>query len=129
MVKDGGGAIVNMSSTLSMIAIQDRFAYGMSKGAVQAMTYSVAKDFIDQNIRCNCICPARIHTSFVDGFVSKNYPGREAEMMQHLASQQPIGRMGKPEEVASLALYLCSDEASFATGCAYPLDGGLLHTR
>ena len=129
MADDGGGVVLNMASTLSKLAIKDRFAYGMSKGAVLTMTYSVAKDFVDQNIRCNCICPARIHTDFVDAFVAKNYPGQEAEVMERLSKEQPIGRMGKPEEVASLALYLCSDEASFATGCAYPVDGGLLHLR
>jgi len=129
MAADGGGVVLNMASTLSKLAIKDRFAYGMSKGAVLTMTYSVAKDFVDQNIRCNCICPARIHTDFVDGFVAKNYPGQEAEVLERLSKEQPIGRMGKPEEVASLALYLCSDEASFTTGCAYPVDGGLLHMR
>ena len=129
MADDGGGVVLNMASTLSQLAIKDRFAYGMSKGAVLTMTYSVARDFIDQNIRCNCICPARIHTDFVDGFVTQNFPGKEAEVMERLSKEQPIGRMGKPEEVAALALYLCSDEAAFSTGCAYPLDGGLIHMR
>lgn len=129
MSNDGGGVVLNMASTLSMTAIEDRFAYGMSKGAVLTMTYSVAKDFLDQNIRCNCICPARIHTKFVDDFVAQNYPGQEDEVMERLSKAQPIGRMGRPEEVASLALYLCSDEASFSTGCAYPVDGGFLNIR
>ena len=89
------------------------------------MTRSIACDYVKRGIRCNCICPARIHTPFVDGFVAKNYPGREAEMMQVLSDTQPIGRMGTPDEVANLALYLCSDEASFVTGAAYPIDGGV----
>ncbi|PYR57723.1 MAG: short-chain dehydrogenase, partial [Acidobacteria bacterium] len=104
----------------------DRFAYSMSKGAVLTMTRSIAIDYVKRGIRCNCICPARVHTPFVDGYLAKHYPGREAEMMRTLSEYQPIGRMGTPEEVAYLALYLCSDEASFVTGQAYPIDGGVL---
>ena len=99
----------------------------MTKGAVLTMTKSVALDYVKQGVRCNCICPARIHTPFVDGFVKKNYPGREEAVLQELAEYQPMGRMGTPDEVAYLALYLCSDEASFVTGQAYPLDGGVLN--
>jgi NAD(P)-dependent dehydrogenase (short-subunit alcohol dehydrogenase family) len=125
MLRQGGGVILNMASTVSLIAIPDRFAYSTTKGAVLAMTRSIACDYVKRGIRCNCICPARIHTPFVDGFVAKNYPGREAEMMRLLSETQPIGRMGTPDEVASLALYLCSDEAAFVTGAAYPIDGGV----
>ena len=125
MVEGGGGVILNMASITSKIGLSDRFAYSMSKGAVLTMTLSVAKDFIGKNIRCNCICPARIHTPFVDGYLEKNYPGREKEVFDQLARYQPIGRMGKPEEVAALALYLCSDEAAFVTGAAYDIDGGV----
>ncbi len=127
MVRQGGGVILNMASIVSFIGVADRFAYSMSKGAVLTMTKSVAIDYVKQNVRCNCICPARIRTPFVDGFVKKNYPGREAEVLQELSEYQPMGRMGTPEEVAYLALYLCSDEASFVTGQAYPLDGGVLN--
>ena len=127
MVRQGGGVIVNMASIVSFIGVADRFAYSMTKGAVLTMTKSVAIDYVKQNVRCNCICPARVHTPFVDGFVKKNYPGREAEVLRELSEYQPMGRMGKPEEVAALALYLCSDEASFVTGQAYPLDGGVLN--
>ncbi len=126
MVQNGGGVILNMASIASTIAISDRFAYSMTKGAVLTMTYSVAKDYIDKGIRCICISPARIHTPFVDGFIKKNYPGKEDEMFKTLSATQPIGRMGEPEEVASLALFLCSDEASFITGTDYPLDGGFI---
>jgi NAD(P)-dependent dehydrogenase (short-subunit alcohol dehydrogenase family) len=122
----GGGSVVNMASIVASVGIPDRFAYTMSKGAVAAMTLSVAKDFLKDNIRCNSISPARVHTPFVDGYLAKNYPGREAEMFEKLSKTQPIGRMGTVDEVAALALYLCSDEASFITGCDYPLDGGFI---
>lgn len=122
----GGGAILNLASIVAWVGIPDRFAYTMSKGAVAAMTLSVAKDYLKDNIRCNSISPARVHTPFVDGYLAKNYPGREAEMFEKLSKTQPIGRMGTVDEVASLALFLCSDEATFITGCDYPLDGGFI---
>jgi len=124
MKKSGGGVILNMASVAAMVGIADRFAYSTSKGAVLTMTYSIAKDYIHDNIRCNSISPARIHTPFVDGYLEQNYKGREKEMFEKLSATQPVGRMGKPEEVASLALYLCSDEAGFITGANYPVDGG-----
>jgi NAD(P)-dependent dehydrogenase (short-subunit alcohol dehydrogenase family) len=125
MLKQGGGVILNMASVASLVGIPDRFAYSMSKGAVLTMTRSIAVDYMKRGIRCNCICPARIHTPFVDGYLAANYPGREAEMMKTLSEYQPIGRMGRPDEVANLALYLCSEESAFVTGQAYPLDGGV----
>jgi len=124
--KAGGGSIINMASIAAFVGIPDRFVYSVAKGAIAAMTLSVAKDYINENIRCNSISPARIHTPFVDGFLAKNYPGKEKEMFEKLSRTQPIGRMGTPEEVAHLTLYLCSDEASFITGCDYPIDGGFL---
>ncbi len=126
-MKERGGVILNMASVASSVGIPDRFAYSMTKGAVVGMTLSVAKDFIHQKIRCNCISPARVHTPFVDGFLAKNYPGREKEMFEKLSKTQPIGRMAEPDEVAFLALYLCSDEAAFVTGCDYPVDGGFIN--
>jgi len=129
MKANGGGVILNMASIAGSAALADRFAYSMTKGAVIAMTYSVAKDYIQHNIRCNCISPARVHTPFVDDYLRKNYPGREKEMYEKLAKSQPLGRMGEPAEVASLALFLCSDEASFITGVDYPLDGGFFNLR
>jgi NAD(P)-dependent dehydrogenase (short-subunit alcohol dehydrogenase family) len=129
MVAAKSGVIVNMASIAATAGLSDRFAYSMTKGAVLAMTLSVAKDYIGSGVRCNCISPARVHTPFVDGFVAKNYPGKEAEKMKELAGSQPIGRMGTPEEIATLALYLCSDAASFLTGCDYPIDGGFFNLR
>lgn len=124
MKKKGSGVILNLASIANNIGLPDRFAYSMTKGAVYAMTLSVARDFINFGIRCNCISPARVHTPFVDGFLKKNYPGKEKEMFDKLSKSQPIGRMAKPVEIAYLILYLCSDEASFITGCDYPIDGG-----
>ena len=129
MVEQGGGVVLNMCSIAAQMAVADRFAYSMSKGAVLTMTYSVAQDFMKHGIRCNAICPGRIHTPFVDGFIRKNYPDRVDEMFEKLSKTQPIGRMGTPEEVAAAAVFLCSDEASFITGCAYPVDGGTLYLR
>jgi 2-keto-3-deoxy-L-fuconate dehydrogenase len=126
MLAQGGGVILNMASIASLIGVEDRFAYSTSKGAVLSMTRSIAVDYMSKGIRCNCICPARVHTPFVDRFLAENYPGREAAMFEQLSKYQPIGRMGTAEEVAAMALYLCSDEASFITGQAFPIDGGVL---
>lgn len=123
---NGGGVIVNMASVAAWVGIKERFAYSTAKGAVMAMTLSVAKDYLDDGIRCNSISPGRVHTPFVDGFLAKNYAGREAEMFAQLSKTQPIGRMGRPDEVAALALYLCSAEAGFITGSDYPIDGGFI---
>lgn len=124
--KNGGGVILNMASVAAWCGLDDRFAYSMAKGAVAAMTLSVAKDYLPDHIRCNSLSPARVHTPFVDGFLQKNYPGKEKEMFDQLSKTQPIGRMAEPREVAALALYLASDEASFITGNDYPFDGGFL---
>ena len=126
VMKNTGGVILNLASVAALVGIPDRFAYSMTKGAVLGMTLSVAKDYIAHNIRCNSISPARVHTPFVDGFLKKNFPGKEKEMFEKLSKTQPIGRMGTPEEVAHLALYLCSDEAAFISGCDYPVDGGFV---
>jgi NAD(P)-dependent dehydrogenase (short-subunit alcohol dehydrogenase family) len=126
MRKNKKGVILNLASIAAIVGLADRFAYSMSKGAIYAMTLSVARDYLTENIRCNSISPARVHTPFVDGFISKNYPGREEEMFDKLSKSQPIGRMGNVNEIAALALYLCSDEAGFITGNDYPIDGGFI---
>lgn len=126
VMKSTGGSIVNLASVAASVGIPDRFAYSTTKGAIMAMTLSTAKDYISYSIRCNSISPGRVHTPFVDGFLAKNYPGKEAEMFEKLSKTQPIGRMGQPSEIAHLALYLCSNEASFITGCDYPIDGGFI---
>ncbi len=123
-LKQQGGVILNLASVASLVGIPDRFAYSATKGAIVGITLSVAKDYIAHNIRCNSVSPARVHTPFVDGFIAKNYPGKEAEMFEKLSKTQPIGRMAQPQEIAYLVLYLCSEEASFITGCDYPIDGG-----
>jgi len=122
----GGGAITNMASIAAWVGLSDRFVYSTAKGAVMAMTLSVAKDYIKDGIRCNSVSPARVHTPFVDGFLKNNYAGQEAEMFEKLSKSQPIGRMASPDEVAALVLFLCSDEAGFITGCDYPIDGGFI---
>ena len=129
IMKENGGVIINMASIASHVGISERFAYSMTKGAVLTMTLSIAHDYLKNNIRCNCIAPARIHTPFVDNFIKKNYAGQEDEIFKTLSKYQPIGRMGKTEEVASLALFLASDESSFITGCSYGVDGGVLNLR
>ena len=126
MKENNGGVILNLASIAAVVGLRDRFAYSMSKGAIHAITLSIAKDYLHYHIRCNSMSPARVHTPFVNGFISKNYPGKEAEMFDKLSKSQPIGRMGTPEEIAALALYLCSDEAGFITGNNYFIDGGFV---
>lgn len=126
LIKRSKGNIINLASVAGTVGIAERFAYSVSKGAVLSMTRSVAKDFIKHGIRCNSISPGRVHTPFVDGYIAKNYPGKEEEVFAQLAKTQPIGRMGEPEEIASLALYLCSDESAFVTGTDFPIDGGFI---
>ncbi|MEM7601889.1 MAG: SDR family oxidoreductase [Verrucomicrobiota bacterium] len=129
MIDSGGGVVLNMSSIAAVTALKDRFAYSASKGAVHTMTYSVAADFLEHGIRCNSICPARVHTPFVDGYLEKNYPDNKEEMFEKLSAVQPIGRMAKPDEIANLALYLCSDDSSYITGQSFNIDGGYLNLR
>ena len=126
MLDNGGGVLLNLASIASHIGLEDRFAYSMSKGAVWTMTRSIATDYMKKGIRCNCVAPCRVHTPFVDGFIAKNYPGQEKEMFEKLSAYQPMGRMARPEEVADLALFLCSDDSAFITGHSFPIDGGVM---
>lgn len=129
MKEQGGGTILNLASVASKLGIQDRFAYSMSKGAVLTMTLSVARDYVGAGIRCNCICPARVHTPFVDSFLDRHYAENREEMLEKLSAYQPIGRMGRPEEIADLAAFLCGDVSAFITGAAYDIDGGVTLLR
>ncbi len=130
MVKGGGGCVVNLASVASYLGISERFAYSMSKGAVLSMTMSIARDYIDQGIRSNCVCPGRVHTPFVDGYLAKNYPEEaRPEIFRTLSEWQPIGRMGTPEEIAGMVGYLSSEKAAFITGTAFGIDGGVTNLR
>ena len=129
MKTHGGGVILNMSSIAAITGLKERFAYSASKGAVHTMTLSIAADYLANKIRCNAICPARVHTPFVDGYLDRNYPDNREEMFAKLSAAQPIGRMARPDEIATLALYLCSDDASFITGQMFNIDGGYLNLR
>lgn len=124
LIEQGGGSILNLCSVAATMGIPDRFAYSMTKGATLSMTLSIARDYVKQGIRCNCISPGRVHTPFVDGFLAKNYPGRELEMFEQLAATQPIGRMGTPAEIAELAYFISSDAGKFITGSNFTIDGG-----
>jgi len=124
LIEQGGGSILNLCSVAATMGIPDRFAYSMTKGATLSMTLSIARDYVKQGIRCNCISPGRVHTPFVDGFLAKNYPGREQEMFEQLAATQPIGRMGTPTEIAELAYFISSDAGKFITGSNFTIDGG-----
>ncbi|WP_111671003.1 SDR family NAD(P)-dependent oxidoreductase [Algoriphagus litoralis] len=124
--ENGGGSILNMCSVAATIGIPDRFAYSMTKGATLSMTLSVARDYVADGIRCNCLSPGRVHTPFVDGFLAKNYPGQEKEMFDKLAATQPIGRMGTPEEIAELAYFISSEAGGFITGSNFNIDGGFM---
>jgi 2-keto-3-deoxy-L-fuconate dehydrogenase len=119
-----GGILVNIASVAGMIAVDRRFAYGASKGAVISMTRSIAIDFANQGIRANAICPGTVHTPFVEGFLERNFAENKDEVRQQLHARQPIGRMGRPEEIAAAALYLASDEAALITGSTLVIDGG-----
>jgi NAD(P)-dependent dehydrogenase (short-subunit alcohol dehydrogenase family) len=124
MLKNGGGAIVNMSSVLGLIGFPGMALYIASKHAVIGLTKSAALEYAKSGIRINAVSPAVIETDMVDRFVGKLGAGKEGEMRQQLAAMHPIGRTGKPEEIASAVLYLCSDGASFVTGQTLALDGG-----
>jgi len=128
MIPNKGGNIINLASIGSIFGIKERFAYGMTKGAVLTMTYATATDHVKDGIRSNCIAPARVHTPFVEGFLSRSFPGDpegKAAKFKELSVYQPMARMGQPREVAAMALYLAADESAFCTGQCYSVDGGV----
>ncbi len=119
-----GGVIVNIASVAGQVAVGRRFAYGTTKGAVISMTQSIAMDYVDKGIRCNAICPGTVESPFVEAYLQKYHQGEIEETRQQLHARQPIGRMGRPSEIAPLALYLASDESAFVTGSQFAIDGG-----
>ena len=125
MLKSGGGSIVNMSSVASSVkGLPNRFVYGASKAAVVGLTKSVAADFITQGIRCNAICPGTVESPSLQERI-KAQGGNYEEVLAAFIERQPIGRIGTPEEIAALAVYLASDESSYTTGTAWSIDGGM----
>jgi NAD(P)-dependent dehydrogenase (short-subunit alcohol dehydrogenase family) len=119
-----GGVIINIASTAALIGVPRRFAYCATKGAVLAMTRELAVDYVKEGIRCNAICPGTVFSPFVEGYVERFHHDTREQTIAELHARQPIGRMGRPDEVADLAVYLASDEAGFMTGSAVVLDGG-----
>lgn len=124
MLKQGGGNIINMGSVAGLVAVARRFAYCATKGAVIAMTRQLAMDYVDRRIRANCICPGTVETPFVEGYLQKFHAGEVEETRAQLHARQPIGRMGRPEEIAQMAVYLASNESAFVTGSIFTIDGG-----
>jgi len=121
--KAGGGAIVNVGSVLGLIAMKDRAAYCASKGGVTLLTKAMALDHAHENVRVNCICPSIVETELVKGLFASSEDGEAARRAR--IAQIPLGRMGRPEDVAEMAVFLASEESSWLTGAAIPLDGGL----
>ena len=125
MLESGGGSIVNMSSVASSVkGLPNRFVYGASKAAVVGLTKSVAADFIKQGIRCNAICPGTVESPSLQERIKAQGENYE-EVLSAFVARQPIGRIGTPEEIAALAVYLASDESSYTTGVAWSIDGGM----
>jgi meso-butanediol dehydrogenase / (S,S)-butanediol dehydrogenase / diacetyl reductase len=121
--KTGGGSIVNIGSVLGLVAMKDRAAYCTSKGGVTMLTKAMAIDHAHENVRVNCICPSIVETELVKGLFDKGEAG-QALWKERVASI-PLGRIGRPADVAELAVFLASEESSWLTGAAIPLDGGL----
>lgn len=117
------GSIVNIGSVAGQVGIKQRFAYCTSKGAVLAMSRQLAVEYAKE-LRVNCICPGTVYTPFVEGYLNKHHAHEKEKVRAELHARQPQGRMGKPEEIASLIRYVCSDEAEFMTGSLLDIDGG-----
>lgn len=125
MIARGGGVVLNMASLAGVRAMHERFAYGATKAAIAMMTRSIAVDYVADGIRANSICPARVHTAFVEDYIARYYPGEEEERFALYSRYQPVGRMIRPDEVAAMAVYLCSDESAMVTGQTMVIDGGV----
>ncbi|WP_263365805.1 SDR family NAD(P)-dependent oxidoreductase [Edaphobacter bradus] len=117
------GSIVNIGSVAGSVGVKQRFAYCASKGAVQAMTRQIAVDY-PKELRVNCIAPGTVQTPFVEGYLEKYHPHEKDKIRAELVARQPIGRLGTPEDIASLVRYLCSAEAEFINGAVIAIDGG-----
>lgn len=120
-----GGSIINIGSVAGLVAVSRRFAYGATKGAVVALSKSIAVDYAGTGLRCNCICPGTIYSPFVDAYLDRFHKETKEQTIGELHARQPVGRMGRPDEVADLAVYLASDAAEFMTGSDVVIDGGL----
>jgi 2-keto-3-deoxy-L-fuconate dehydrogenase len=120
---DSKGCIVNIGSVAGLVGVKRRFAYCATKGSVVALTRQLAVDYAGR-MRVNCICPGTVETPFVEGYLEKFHKHEKDKVRAELHARQPVGRMGRPEEIANLALYLCSSEAEFVTGSAITIDGG-----
>jgi NAD(P)-dependent dehydrogenase (short-subunit alcohol dehydrogenase family) len=118
------GSIVNIGSVAGLVGLKQRFAYSTTKGAVIAMTRQLAVDY-PKELRVNCICPGTVQTPFVEGYLEKYHAGEKDKIRAELNARQPMGRMGKPDEIAAMVRYICSDEAEFMTGSVLTIDGGL----
>ncbi len=117
------GSVINIGSVAGLVGIKKRFAYCATKGAIVAMTRQLAVDYATQ-VRVNCICPGTVDTPFVEGYLEKYHKHEKEKVRAELNLRQPVGRLGKPEEIANLALYLASDEAQFVQGAVFSIDGG-----
>lgn len=125
MASQGRGCIINIGSVAGLVGIERRFAYSATKGAVIAMTRQLAIDYVSRGIRANCICPGTVHTPFVDAYLRRFHADEIEETLARLHARQPLGRMGRPEEIAYMAVYLAADESEFVTGAVLTIDGGL----
>lgn len=120
-----GGVVINISSVAALVGLERRYAYSATKGAVLAMTKQMAIDYARRGIRCNAICPGTISTPFVEDYLERFHRDTREETLVQLHARHPLGRMGQPDEIADLAVYLASDQARFMTGSAVVIDGGL----
>lgn len=120
-----GGSIITIGSVAGQVAVSRRFGYCATKGAVIALSKSIAIDYAGTGLRCNCICPGTVYSPFVESYLDRFHSDTKDQTIVDLHARQPIGRMGRPDEIAGMAVYLASDESGFVTGSALTIDGGL----